>query len=112
MRVISQRRSGIANSETPSSIALSQEPAFFWVGGLLISVAGPSTTPQCDINTLLDPSQGDLRLVGCYPRWTPWPIGPSDAKLFSDGGVYLLLNSICVFKAANRRIKKSIFARD
>lgn len=112
MRVIFQSRSGIANSEMPSRIALFQEPIFFWVGSLLISVAGPSTTPQYDLMTLLDPSQSDLRLVGCYPRWTPWPTGPSNAKLFSDVGICLLLNSICVFKAANRRIKKSIFARD
>lgn len=43
----------------------------------------------------------------------PGPLGLlTDAKLFSDGGVCLFLNSICVFKAANRCIKKSIFARD
>lgn len=69
MGVISQRCSGIANSGTPSRIVLSQEPAFFWVGNLHISVAEPSTTPQCGLLTLLDPAQGALRLaVGVLPK--------------------------------------------
>lgn len=103
-------RSGIANSWTPSRIVLSQEPVFFRVGSLLISVAEPPTIPQCGLLTLFDPTQGDLRLVGCCcPRRTPWPSGPSDTKSFSDGGASLFLNSICVFKAANRRILKIHF---
>lgn len=63
MGVISQRCSGIANSGMPSRIVLSQEPAFFWVGNLHISVAESSTTPQCGLLTLLDPAHGALRLV-------------------------------------------------
>lgn len=84
-------RSGIANSGTPSRIVLSQEPAFFRVGSLLIFVAEPPTILQCGLLTLLDSTQGDLRLVGCCPRGTPWPSGPSDTKLFSDGGVLSFL---------------------